>query len=245
MKMKRIRRSLLCFVLLLGVAPVLDAQTVDLSKYRDFSLGTSLTNVLNRTGQKLEDVTGLSKRPALLQQLTWWPANLPSTSLRRDPVEHIVFSFGNDVLYKISVTYERAATEGLTTDDMIKSLSARYGEAATVTSRIAQEPTDRYAVRLEPVAVWEDTQYAFRLVQSSFSDDFELMVTSKQLNAEADIATAEAVKLDEQERPQKDAERQKKETNDLESTPSRIRKAFVPDIQLQSEPRLCSLRNQF
>jgi hypothetical protein len=228
MKMKRIRRSILCSVLFLVVAPMLDAQTVDLSKYRDFSIGTSLANVLNRTGQKLGEITVLSTRPALLQQLTWWPASLPGTPLRKDPVEHIVFSFCNDTLYKISVTYEKAATEGLTTDDMIKSLSARYGEAATVTPRIAQKPTDRYAVRLEPVAVWEDPQYAFRLVQSSFSDDFELIVTSKQLNAEAEIATVEAVKLDEQERPQKDAERQKKETTDLELTRQKNQKSFRP-----------------
>jgi len=226
--MKRIRRSILCFVSLLVVAPLLNAQTADLSKYRDFSIGTSLTGILSRTGEKLEEVTAMSERPALLQQLTWWPASVSGAPVRRDPVEHIVFSFYNDALYKISVTYERAATEGLTTEDMIKSLSAKYGTPATVTPRIAQNQSDRYAVRLEPVAVWEDTQYAFRLVQSSFSDDFELIVTSKQLNAEAEIATAESAKLDEQERPQKDAERQKKETTDLELTRQKNQKSFRP-----------------
>lgn len=228
MKMKRIRRSILSFVALLVVAPMLDAQAADLSKYRDFSIGTSLTNVLNHTGQKLDEVTVLAGRPALLQQLTWWPSNLPGPPLRKDPVEHIVFSFCNYALYKISVTYERAATEGLTTDDMIKSLSAKYGPPATVSPRTAQSPNDRYAARREPVALWEDAQYAFSLVQSSFSDDFELIVTSKQLNVQAESAIAESAKLDEQERPQKDAERQRKETTDLEVTRQKNQKSFRP-----------------
>jgi hypothetical protein len=225
--MKQIR-TILCFVALIVAAPMLNAQAVDLSKYRDFSIGASLTNVLNRTRQKPEEVTALSERPALLQQLTWWPGNLPGTSRQQDPIEHIVFSFCNDALYKISITYERAATEGLTTADIIASLSTKYGAPATVTPQVPQNPNDRYAVRLEPVAIWEDTQYALSLVRSSFSEDFELIVISRRLNAEADIARVEAAKLDEQERPQKDAERQKKETTDLELTRQKNQKAFRP-----------------
>jgi hypothetical protein len=226
--MKRIRRLLLCFVALLVWAPMLDAQTADLSKYRGFSIGTSVTVVLNRTGQKLEEVTALSERPALIQQLTWWPGTLPGTPMHKDAVEHIVFYFFNDALYKISVTYDRTATEGLTPADMIESLSAKYGSPTSVTPQTAQNPNDRYEARREPVASWEDAQYAFSLVRSSFSDDFELVVISKQVNAEAEIATAEAAKLDEQERPQKDAERQKKETTDLELTRQKNQKTFRP-----------------
>jgi hypothetical protein len=228
MNMKRMRQSILFFVALLVGAPVLNAQAVDLSKYRDFSIGTTVTSLLNRTGQKPEEVTAMSERPALLQQLTWWPGNLRGTPTRRDPVEHIVFSFVNNALYKISVTYERAATEGLTPGDMIESLSAKYGAPASVIPQTAQGPNDRYAARREPVASWEDAQYAFSLVRSSFSNDFELIVISKRLNAEAEIATAEAAKLDEQERPQKDAERQKKETTDLELTRQKNQKTFRP-----------------
>jgi hypothetical protein len=76
--------------------------------------------------------------------------------------------------------------------------------------------------------LWEDAQYAFSLVQSSFSDDFELIVTSKQLNVQAESAIAESAKLDEQERPQKDAERQRKETTDLEVTRQKNQKSFRP-----------------
>jgi hypothetical protein len=226
--MKRIRWSILCFVALLAWAPVLDAQTADLSKYRDFSIGTSVSVVLSRTGQKPDDVTALSERPALIQQLTWWPGTLPGTPMHKDAVEHIVFNFFNNALYKISVTYERKATEGLTANDMIESLSAKYGSPANVTPQTSQNPNDGYAARREPVASWEDAQYAFSLVRSTFSDDFELVVISKRLNAEAETATAEAAKLDEQERPQKDAERERKETTDLELARQKNQKSFRP-----------------
>ena len=150
--MKRMRRSILCFVALFVWAPMLDAQTADLSKYRDFSIGTSVTVVLSGTGQKPDEVTAISNRPGLIQQLTWWPGTLPGTPMHKDAVEHIVFNFFNNALYKISVTYERKATEGLTPDDMIESLSAKYGSPANVTPQTVQNPNDRYAARREPVA---------------------------------------------------------------------------------------------
>jgi|SRR5580692_7317132 hypothetical protein len=226
--MKRMRRSIFCVVALFVWAPMVDAQTADLSKYRDFSIGTSVAVVLSRTGQKSEEVTAISARPALIQQLTWWPGTLPGTPMHKDAVEHIVFNFFNNALYKISVTYERKATEGLTPDDMIESLSAKYGSPANVTPQTVQNPNDRYAARREPVASWENTQYSFSLVRSTFSDDFELVVISKRLNAEAETATAEAARVDEQERPQKDAERQKKETTDLELARQKNQKNFRP-----------------
>ncbi len=226
--MKRMRPSIFCFVALLVWAPMLDAQTADLSKYRDFSIGTSVTVVLNRTGQKPGEVTVISERPASIQQITWWPGTLPGTPMRKDPVEHIAFYFFNNALYKISVTYERTATEGLTPADIVEALSAKYGSPTSVTPQTAPNPNDRFAPRRDPVATWEDAQYAFSLFRSSFSDDFELNVISKRLNAEAEIATAEAAKLDDQERPQKDAERQKKETTDLELTRQKNQKTFRP-----------------
>jgi hypothetical protein len=52
--MKTLRSSILCLVILLLVAPLLRAQ--DLSKYRHFTLGMNLTNLLEHTEQKLTDV---------------------------------------------------------------------------------------------------------------------------------------------------------------------------------------------
>ena len=89
--MRTLRSSILCLVILLLVAPLLRAQ--DLSEYRHFTLGTNLTNLLERTEQKLTDVKTIHGRPALIQELAWWPPNVPGTSPRSDSVEQILFSF--------------------------------------------------------------------------------------------------------------------------------------------------------
>ncbi len=224
--MKTMRSSILCFVVLLLTAPLLRGQ--DLSKYRHFTFGMSLTRVLERTDQKMADVKVIHGRPALIQELNWWPPNLPGTSFRSDTVEQILFSFYNGELYKISVTYDRTSTEGLTAEDMVKSISAKYGPATSVKPEVDSARNERYDMKQKPVATWEDSQYSFNLVRSSFSGSFELLIYSKRLNAEAEVALAEAVKLERQEEPQREAERQKKQTGDLEATRQKNQKIFRP-----------------
>jgi hypothetical protein len=226
MKMKTIRSSILCFVVLLLTAPLLRAQ--DLSKYRHFTLGMSMTRVLERTDQKMPDLKVIHGRPALVQELNWWPPNVPRTSAQSDTVEQILFSFYNGELYKISVTYDRTSTEGLTAQDMVKSISAKYGPARNVVLQIDSAKSDRYDVRQKPVASWEDAQYSFNLVRSSYTDHLGLIIYSKRVNAEAELAIAEAVRLDEQEGPQREAERQKKQMDDLEVARQKNRKIFRP-----------------
>ena len=224
--MKTIRCSILCFVVLLLTAPLLRGQ--DLSKYRHFTFGMSLTRVLERTGQKMADVKVIHGRPALIQELSWWPPNLPGTSFRSDTVEQILFSFYDAQLYKIFVTYDRTSTEGLTAEDMVKSISAKYGSATSVKPEVDSATNERYDMRQKPVATWEDSRYSFNLVRSSFSGGFELVIYSKRLNAEAEVALAEAVKVEKEEEPQREAERQKKETGDLEATRQKNQKGFRP-----------------
>jgi hypothetical protein len=226
MKMKKIRSSILCFVVLLLAAPLLRAQ--DLSKYRHFTIGMSLTRVLERTDKKMADVKVLHGRPALMQEVTWWPPNIPGPLFQSDTVEQMLFSFQNGELYKISVTYDRTSTEGLTPEDMVKSISAKYGPATNVALEVDSATNDRYEVKQKLVASWEDAQYSFNLVHSSFSDVLGLVIYSKRLNGEAELAIAEAVRLDKQEGPQREAERQKKQTDDLEVVRQKNRKMFRP-----------------
>jgi hypothetical protein len=226
MKMKMLRSSILFFVVLLLTAPLLRAQ--DFSKYRHFTLGMNLTGVLEHTNQKMADVKVIHGRPALIQELTWWPPNLPGASFQSDTVEQILFSFYNGELYKISVTYDQTSTEGLTDEDMVKSISAKYGQATYVALAIDLTKNDRYDVTQKTVASWADAQYSFNLVRSSFSDHLGLVIYSKRVNAEAELSVLEAVKLEEQEGPQREAERQKKETDDLEAARQKNRKIFHP-----------------
>jgi len=224
--MKTLHSSILCLVALLLLTPLLRAQ--DLSKYRHFTVGMSLTKLLERTDQKMTDVKMIHNRPALIQELTWWPPNVRGTSLRPDSVEQILFSFCNGELYKISVTYDRPSTEGLTEADMVKSISAKYGPATIVAPEVDSATNERYNSKQKPVASWEDAQYSFGLVRSSFSDVLGLVVFSKQVNAQAELAIAEAARLDEQEGPKREAERQKKQTDDLEVARQKNQKSFRP-----------------
>jgi hypothetical protein len=220
--MKTIHGTVLCFFALLLTAPLLCGQ--DLSKYRHFTIGMSLTRLLERTEQKMADVNVMHSRPALIQELTWWPSSLPGTPLRPDSVEQMLFSFYNGELYKMSVTYDLSSTQGLTAEDMVKAFTAKYGPATYVALAIDFRPNERQ----EPVASWEDSQYSFSLVRSSFTGGFQLVIYSKKVNAEAELALAEAAKLDKQEGPQREAARLKKETVDLAVTRLKNQKSFRP-----------------
>jgi len=226
MKMKPLRNSILCLVVLLLTSPWLRAQ--DLSKYRNFTLGMSLTKLLERTEEKLNDVKTIHGRPALIQELTWWPPNVPGTSVRAESVEQILFSFYNGELYKIFVTYDRPSTEGLTEADMVKSISAKYGPATIVAPEVDSATSDRYNSKNKPVASWENAQYSFSLVRSSFNDVLGLVAFSKLTNTQAELAIAEAVTLDEQEGPKREAERQKKQLDDLAVARQKNQKSFRP-----------------
>jgi hypothetical protein len=224
--MKTMRSAVLCFVVLLFAAPILRAQ--DFSKYRNFSIGTSLATVLKHTDQKLADVKLAHSRPALIQELTWWPPNIPGAMYQADSVQEILFSFYNGELYKICITYDRTLTEGLTADDMVKSISSKYGARANIALEIDYPANERNDMRQKPVASWQDAQYSLDLVRAPFSGDFQLLIYSKRLNTEAEIALTEAVKLDKEEGPQREAARLKKGIDDAEATRQKNQKVFRP-----------------
>ena len=224
--MKTLRGSIFSLVVLFLLIPSLRAQ--DFSKYRHFTLGMNLARLLERTDQKLADVKTIHGRPALIQEVTWWPPSTPGTSLRSDGVEQILFSFYNGELYKISVTYDPASTKGLSEQDMVKSISAKYGRATIAAPEIDSGANDRYSSKQEPVASWEDEQYSVNLVRFSFSDVLGLVVFSKRVSTQAELAIGEAAKLDEQEGPKREADRQKKEKDDLAAARQKNQKSFRP-----------------
>lgn len=224
--MKTIRSSILCLGVLLLLAPLLRAQ--DLSKYRQFTLGMSSAAALKHTDQRPAEVKVIHSRPAMIQELEWWPPTFPGSSLPSENIEQILFSFYNGELYKISVTYNQTSMEGLTADDMVKSISAKYGPATNIVPEVDSTKIDSYDVKQKLVAAWEDSQYSFNLVRSSFTDSFGLVIYSKRANAEAELAIAEAVKLDKQEGPQREAALQKKQIDDLAVARQKNQKAFRP-----------------
>jgi len=224
--MKRLRNTIYCLGVILLASPIMHAQ--DFSKYREFSLGTSVAGVLKRTEKAQKDVRVVHAHPTLVQDLTWWPPAVPGVSYHADSVEQMLFSFCNGELYKITVTYDTNSTQGLTSADMVKSISAKYGPATVVEPEPDSALIEGFSSSNKTVASWEDSQYYFKLIRSPFTNRFGLVLFSKKVNAEAELAIAEAVTLEKQEKPQREADLKKKEADDLEAERQKNQKVFRP-----------------
>ena len=111
---------------------------------------------------------------------------------------------------------------------MVKSIAAKYGPATGVALELDSAGNEQYELRQKPVASWEDSQYSFNLVRSSFSNAFQLVIYSKRVTIEADEALAQVVKVDELEAPQKAIARQKKEADEIQLTRQKNQKSFHP-----------------
>jgi hypothetical protein len=154
----------------------------------------------------------IHERPELIQELEWQPRRFPGPSAELDSVDQILFTFYNGQLFRMLVNYDRRRTEGLTLDDMVEVISAKYGPATRGDAEIIFPSS--YNKRVAVMARWEDSQYAFNLIHSAYQPGFALVVVSKPLDALAQTAAVEAIRLDEQEAPQREAARQKKQVDE-------------------------------
>ncbi|MGA7792073.1 MAG: hypothetical protein WCA19_03485 [Candidatus Acidiferrales bacterium] len=224
--MKLMTRAAIAFVLAVLRVPLIHAQ--DLSKYRNFSFGMSEASVSKLAEEKPADVIVIHERPALIQELTWYPP-LPFESVRpAEPVQKVLFSFYNGELYRMLVTYDGDAVKGLTSEDMIRMLSAKYGTATRPAAEVNFPTNDAYRATEKVIARWEDTQYSLNLFRSSMSDTFAVVLFAKRLDAQAAAAIAESVKLERQEAPQVEAARVKQAAVDLEAERQKNIKALRP-----------------
>ena len=222
--MKIMRAAIVTLVVLMFSAPWLHAQ--DLSKYRNFSMGMSLADLSKQIGANPTDVTVIHQHPALIQELTWWP-RVSGQPGQPEAIREILFSFYDGKLYKIFVTYDDAATLGMSHEDRARAISAKYGTPTTPDVRIGI-PKDGYPTTEQVMDRWEDSRYSVNLFRSSFSSSFGLVLFSKQVNAEAEAATHAAFLLEQQGAPQREADRIKKEADVLEASRVKNLKTFHP-----------------
>jgi hypothetical protein len=221
-----ISRTAIALVLILLCAPLIHAQ--DLSKYRNFSFGMSAAAVSKLADEKQADVSVIHERPALIQELTWYPP-LPFGSARlAEPVQKVLFSFYNGELYRMLVTYDSDAVKGLTNEDMIRMLSAKYGAATRPAAEVNFPTNDAYRATEKVIARWEDQQYSLNLFRSSMSETFAVVMFAKRLDAQAAAAIAESAKLELQEAPQVEAARVKQAAVDLEAERQKNIKTLRP-----------------
>jgi hypothetical protein len=224
--MKTISRGAIALVMILISAPLIHGQ--DLSKYRNFSFGMSVASVSKQADRRTAEANVIYQRPALIEESTWYPPQPFGSSRPAEPVEKVLFSFYNGELYRMLVTYDSSAIKGLTDEDMIRAVSAKYGDATRPVADVNFPTNPSYRATERVVARWEDSQYSFNLIRSSASNTFAIVMFDKRLDARAGVSIAESVQLEQQEAPLKEAARVKKETDDLEGERQKNIKTLRP-----------------
>ncbi len=224
--MQMMRSVVISLVMILLSTPLIYGQ--DLSKYRNFSFGMSLVELSKQVDSQPLQAKLIQKRPAVIQELTWWPRESSGSSLQAEPIWQVLFTFYNDELYRTLVTYDRHATEGLSIEDMVEAISAKYGTATRPDAQISFPTNELYRSTEKVIARWEDSQYSINLFRSGFLNSFGLVMFSKRLDGQAKAAIAESMKLEGREDLQKEIERQKKEADNLEVARQKNRTTFRP-----------------
>jgi hypothetical protein len=205
----------------------------DLSMYREFRFGADLLAIAKQAHVKPSEARMIHERPALIQELAWqapYKRSLP----RADSVKDILFSFYKGELYRIMVTYDPERIAGMTAEDIVEAVSAKYGTATRPVAEIILSSTQFYnnggekiiSDRTEKIiACWEDSKHSFNLFQYSYQSTFGMVMYSKRLDSLARAAIVESVRLDKQEAPRREIERQKKKDEENRAQQEKARQA--------------------
>ena len=204
--------------------------TPELSRYRGFEFGMSVVTVARHAGISPEPRI-VHQRPELIEELMWLPPRLGTLADEGDSVQKVLFSFYNNQLSRVVVSYDRSRTEGLTAEDLVDAISATYGVAmirAVGMAPVTPGPNADDKI----VAHWEDPQYSITLFRSKYLSTFGLVLLSKRLDGLTALANAEAILLDERDAPARETARQQRRTDEdrlREETVRRVNKAaFKP-----------------
>lgn len=202
----------------------------DLSSYRGLHFGMTLATAAEQSGARLPEARVLHQKPALIQEIDWRPrAPITSDPLKVDPVKEGVLSFYNGELFRIVVTYDRYRIEGMTAEDVIQGISATYGTPAKPTVEIPFR--SNYGETAAVLARWEDPEYSYDLVRTGDRASYSLVLYSKRLEAMAQAAIVEAVRIEAQEAPQREIDRQKQRAADENQLLEKARSTNKPNFQ--------------
>jgi hypothetical protein len=183
----------------------------DLSSYREYHFGMNLAEVAEKANMKASEARLIYRRPAVIQELERRPMNSYDSSAQMDPVSGIRFTFYNNKLYRIVVSYHHDRTDGLTNDELIESISALYGIPTNPADTInIYSSTYLFSQDEQVIARWENSQYSYNLFRLSYKSTPGLLVFSKRLELLAQAAIVEAKRLDVKEAPQRAIDRKRK-----------------------------------
>jgi hypothetical protein len=185
-----------------------------LSRYRTYALESSLTSIVKASGAREADLKTLHDRPSRIQELEWRATYVSPGNAVPDPVRSILFTFFDDQLYRMVVTYDHDRMEGLTDGDVLDSVSAAYAalpmQAQSNTTVSLDMPANTTVV-----AQWDDGSSMLSLVRAGYSREFQLVLISKPLSARARSATKEALRVDTKEAPQRELDQRSKALADI------------------------------
>jgi hypothetical protein len=176
----------------------------DFSTYRGLRFGMTPVAASKQAGTATSALTVVHQQPALIQELNWRPSAAPSS----DPIQSGVLRFVDGKLSRIVITYDRRKIEGMAAEDMIDAISQTYGTATKPGGEVAFRSI--YGESTAVVARWEDSGYSYDLVRTGDQSSFALILYSKTLDAQAQAAIVEAIRLEKEEAPQRELERQAK-----------------------------------
>ncbi len=212
------------------VFAMLPAFAGDLSHYRDYALGSNLATVAKQAAIDPAKAKTIHSRPALIQDLVWQPVQFGAAAVKAESTQELTFTFYNDELYRIVVSYDRYETEGLTSDDIIEAISAKYGTALKPITP-SKTSSGRYGDEERIVGEWQDSEYRFELVHSSFGPSFRLIGVLKRLEGPMKTAMIEARRLDDLEEPQRQAARIATENGEARNKQEKARLANKPKFR--------------
>jgi len=218
--------ALASIAVVIGVLP-LGGQ--ELSRYRAYALESSVASVVTISGVRQADTRTSHERPAKIQEVEWRAPYSRTGSDKADPVHDVQFSFYDDQLYQVVVTYDRDRMEGLTDADVIESLSATYGAPLLLGTRTPGSASKAdVSADTMVVARWEDTASLVTLSRGTYAPQFQLVLISKGLNGRALAAIKEARRLDTQEAPQRALDQREKEIVDARAAGQKARVVNKP-----------------
>jgi len=212
-------------ILVIGISTL---SAGDFASYRGFEFGMTLAAGAKKAGTLASAARTIHQKPALIQELDWRPSS-PLDSPKADPLQDGILSFYNGELYRITITYDRYKVEGMSVADMVKGVSATYGAATEPKVDIAYHSN---CGEITPVlARWEDSDYSYNLIQTGNRASFAMILYSKRLDGLAQMAIAEALRLDALDAPQKALALQKARDDEGRAKLEKTRSVNLPNFR--------------
>jgi len=202
----------------------------DLASYRGLEFGSSVAVVSKQAGVQPTDVKVVYEKPAVIQTIDWQPRYISRADGKKDSVREGTLSFLNGQLYRIVVIYDRYQLEGMTSDDVVAALSKSYGVASTPKVQVPFHSP--YGETAPVLARWEDGKSVYDLVPTEDKASFALLMSSKTLNAAADTAILESLRLEGLAAPQRAKDLEQKRLDEdrlaLEKARTTNKPNFIP-----------------